>query len=412
MTTLITCLLPCLLSAKVAMGTATADFAKYFEVDLDAPIPDLKALNVEYEKETAIYNPRYILSWDMSLRFDPLWSKTISAFGLSETRLKNANENSLLAFIQSLPPEFYPYIGPQLHTAQGISEKIINLPGIKETKNKFPTRVAPQLADIEDLEFLSPYLYLLLMPEMWPENANALELPRPHPTKRPQNILPKTSYRNVMQNVPNQGYGGAARAKSAPDFNDLRTLKITKDSPLTSADIKAFLNTLPSVKTFGSLSNLIKLHHAETLLNFWEEKNNMALPLNTLKDSVNPCARAALKIKWAGLETEFAKAIAPQGFNLKEWAYTCDKTIKAHKVATISRATLLTLKNYKSGVYNKIFQPLKPFFRDNQFAVMQATIEMYKAPKGDVLEALKNEAEIQNALRPFGGNLLLAPINN
>ena len=46
---------------------------------------------------------------------------------------------------------------------------------IKETKNKFPTRIAPQLADIEDLEFLSPYLYYLLMPEMWPENRRSPE---------------------------------------------------------------------------------------------------------------------------------------------------------------------------------------------------------------------------------------------
>ena len=61
--------------------------------------------------------------------------------------------------IQSLPKQYYPYIGPYLHTVPNMSPKILNLPGIKETKNQFPERIAPQLKDIPNLEFLSPYLY-------------------------------------------------------------------------------------------------------------------------------------------------------------------------------------------------------------------------------------------------------------
>lgn len=409
------CFLLCLFGSRLALGVSASDFSKYFQVDLNAPVPDLEALNAEYEKQTAVFNPRYLLSWDMGNLFDPLWQRTISSFGLSEIRLKSANEDEMLALIQSLPPKYYPYIGPQLHSTQGISEKILNLPQIKETKNKFPTRIAPELADIEDLTFLSPYLYLLLMPEMWQKNTKAVEIPHRRPAKflrNPSNPWPQKSLSVLMQNVPDEGYGGAVRLKSAPDFDDLRTLKITKDSALTSADIEAFLNTLPDVSAFGSLSNLVRLHHAEILLDFWEEKNNSALPLNDLKDSVNPCQRLALKIKWAGLETNFSKAIAPQGFNIKEWAYTCDKTIKAHRVANVSSKMLVLLKNYKNGVYDQIFNPLKPFFRDQQFALMQATLEMYKAPRTDVLQALKNGAKIKKALEPLGGTLLLTPLMN
>ena len=401
----------CLETVSLAFAEQT-DATKYFQVDLDAPLPDLQALAKEYEKETEIYNPRYILSWDIGSKFDPLWVNTISYYGLSEKRLKNPNEDAMVDMIKSLPKEFYPYIGPQLHSAFGISEKILNMPGIKETKNRFPERIAPQLADIEDLEFLSPHMYLLLMPEIWPSNQKPVEIPRQKPAKLPKITPPLPFYRSVMQNVPDNGYGGAARAKSAPDKNDLRTLKISASSPLTGGDIQAFLNTLPNVKAFGSLSNLVKIHRAEILLNFWEKKNGDISPLADYKDSVNPCARLALKIKWAGLETKFRTAVAPQGFDLKEWAYTCDKTIKAHRIANISNAMLITLKNYKNGVYDKYFMPLKPQYRDTQFAVMAATLEMYKAPKADVMQALQNGAKIDEALRPLGGILLLSPINN
>ena len=65
----------------------------------------------------------------------------------------------MLEQLKNTPKEYYPYIGPYLHTIPGISEKVLNLPGIKETKTGFRKRIAPQLADIENLEFMSPALY-------------------------------------------------------------------------------------------------------------------------------------------------------------------------------------------------------------------------------------------------------------
>ena len=134
------------------------DLSKYFEVDLDAPLPDISALKKEYASKTAIYKPRYILGYELGKGFDPVWKGVINTYGTSEKRLKSVGEDDLFDMIVSLPKEMYPYIGPFLHSTPNISEKILNLPGIKETKNKFPERIAPQLQDIEDLEFLSPYL--------------------------------------------------------------------------------------------------------------------------------------------------------------------------------------------------------------------------------------------------------------
>ena len=52
-------------------------YKKYFEVDLDAPVPDLDALSKELEKANEIYNPRYMVNWDMGPAFDKIFKGTI-----------------------------------------------------------------------------------------------------------------------------------------------------------------------------------------------------------------------------------------------------------------------------------------------------------------------------------------------
>lgn len=387
-------------------------FRKYYTVDLNAPIPDVKALGKELQKKYEVYEPRYLVSWDMGPVFDNIWAATITSYGTSEKRIKYAGEDNLLAMIKAMPKEYYPYIGPLLHTSPGISEKILNLPGIKETKNKFPERIAPQLQGIEDLEFLSPYLYILLMPEMWPSNNKNVEHPQFKFAKKPQVKYDAEFYKNILSKVPKQGFGGFARTDTKPGRDKMRTLNITASSPLTTADVKAFAATLDNVKKFSTVDNMVKIISAGNILDYWEEKNGTALPLNGIKDAVNPCQRLALKIKWAGMETEFSKNIAPQGFNLEEWAYTCDKTIKAYRVARISAGKLASIRAYRQGVYNSYINAMDPKWSYNQYAVMQSLVEMYKAPEEDVLTVMRNESLLKDKIVPLGGMLVTSPLAN
>lgn len=396
------------------LNTVTAeqlDFKKYFEVDLDSPVPNLKILEKELTALTEVYNPRYVVSWDMGLVFDKVWRGIITSYGTTEKRLKTSGEDDLAELIATLPKKYYPYIGPMLHASPGISEKILNMPGIKETKNKFPERIAPQLQGIEDLEFISPHLYLLLMPEAWPENRQPIETPKLRPAQIPQVPYEPTFYANVLKSVPDGGFGGANARGDRPLQDNLRTLQITKTSPLTTADIKSFTKTLSGVLAFSTLENNIKIIHAGSLLDYYEAKNGTALEMNNLKDLVNPCQRLALKLKWAGLETEFSKIIAKEGFNLKEWAYTCDKTIKAYRIAIMTGPKLVALKQYKKSVYDSYLKKLSSKWQDRQYANMEAFLEMYKTNRNDVMEALKNEELIQEQIRPFGSLMLLSPLS-
>jgi len=397
-------------TAFSAQAVGMKDFEKYFTVDLEAPLPDLKALSDEFDRASVIYDPRYLVSWDMGPTFDPVWAVVIKSYGGSEVRLKRAGEDDLYEMIMATPKAFYPYLGPYFHTLPGISDKILMMPGIKETKNTFPQEIAPQLQGIEDLEFLSPHLYILLMPQMWPSNQKPVETPRLRPAKLPKNVYNPDFFANVLNKVPDQGFGGAARAGEIPGPDRLRTLKVTKTSPLTGADVKAFLNTVGKIRATVSLSDTMKIIRAGQLLDFWESKNGTALDLNGLKDMVNPCQRLALKVKWAGLENEFTRAIAADGFNLEEWAYTCDKTVKAYRIARVSSAKVVALKQYKAGMYDAAINAMNPRWRDRQYATMQSLVEMHKAPQFDVLTALKNEKEIHDALAPLGGMLVISPI--
>ena len=398
----------CSFSANAGMK----DYAKYFEVDLDAPLPDIKALEKEYRSVTDIYNPRYMVSWDMGPVFDSVWSSTITSFGTSEKYINSATEQEMYDMLMTIPKELYPYVGPMLHTLPGISDRILMLPGIKETKNKFPERIAPQLADVEDIEFLSPHLYMLLIPEMWPSNQKNLEKPIKVKAKIPQRIQSKEFLQSVMNSVPEQGYGGAFFTNNKPGPDKLRTLKITKNSPLTTGDVRAFLRTIDGVRSFASFSNTLKIISAANLLNYWEQKNGTALSLNGLKDGVNPCQRLALKIKWAGLEDEFVKEVGKEGFSINEWAYTCDKTVKAYRIARVSVAKISSMREFKSGKYDKYISTLKPVYQERQYSAMQSIVEMHKAPKSDVYEALKNERLISDKLIPLGGMLITSPIIN
>lgn len=387
------------------------DYHKYFEVDLDAPVPNLKELQREMQKAYAIYEPRYVLSWDMGRAFDNVWRYVITTYGTSEKRIRAAGEEDLTEMILSLPKEFYPYIGPFLHSAPGIPEKILNLPGIKETKNKFPERIAPQLADVDDLEFLSPYLYILLMPEMWPENNENIETPRLRKAKAPKVAYTPEFYANLSKEIASGGFGGSNITNEQNLKDNLRTIRPTATSPLSTSDIEAFTNTLDGVLAFSTLDNKFKLITAGNLLDYYEAKNGTALDMNTLKDIVNPCQRLALKIKWAGLETEFLKIVAKEGFDLKEWAFTCDKTIKAYRTINISDAKLASLQSYKRGLYDAHLRSLSPKWRSRQRATMEGFWEMYRTNDNDVRQVMKNESTVKEKLMPFGSLMLTSPLN-
>lgn len=386
------------------------EYSKFFEIDLEAPLPTQQELVKKYVLDSPDYDNRYSFGWNIGTVFDEVFKLTIVNYGNYEKRLKPQNEEMLLDMLANLPKESYEYIGPYLHTVQGISEKVLNLPGIKETKNKFPSRIAPQLKDIEDLEFLAPYLYFVLMPEVWPGNYKPEELPK-RKLYSPKVVYDPKFYERIAQYVPVEEFVKDDNEKPKVTKSDLRTVKVTKTSPLTSADVKAFNRSLSKVSAFGnSGDNFINLIHIGGLFNAWEQEQGKGLSVNAVKDLVNPCQRLVQKVKIIGKELEFAQAVGAEGFDVNGWAYTCDKTIKAYRVSRMSSSMLMGIKSYQRGVYDASLSYMNDRNKEMLFSTMQSAIEMHKAPLNDVLEVRKNRKELEDELSKMQNMLIVSPI--
>ena len=118
------------------------EYKHLYDINPDEEIPMLWRLQKEYRKFHSDYDWHYDYSWNIPPVFDKEFAQNIERFGNIEKRIDSPDEESLLREIRRLPKEFYPYIGPVLHTLPGLSGKILDLPGIKETKHQFPKRVA------------------------------------------------------------------------------------------------------------------------------------------------------------------------------------------------------------------------------------------------------------------------------
>ena len=404
--------LACLVTLGRNVCAGTADFAKYFKVDMNADLPSYAELERKYVINGGRYRRRYDYHWDIGNLFDAVFRATITDYGSTERRIRNEHEEDLLTMLALMPKEYYQYIGPYLHTVPNMPEKVLNMPGIKETKNKFPTRIAPQLQHIEDLEFLSPYLYYLLMPEMWSENR----VPQERPVVRkasPKVEYDEALYQKIRTLVPEENFVPGAKPEVKIGASDLRTINPDINSPLTSADVKAFARTLPQVYKIGdNLFTMGKIYSVGTLFDIWEIEHGTGLPVNGLKDIVNPCQRLVQKLKIAGLENDLRMAIGGEGFSPEGWAYTCDKTIKAYRLGKMHSSTLASVKAFQRGAYDAyVRDTLGDKTANLQFATMQAVVEMYKAPLNDVLEVRKNTKLLKKEFEAGKYRILGQPIS-
>lgn len=406
----------CALFFSLNVCAKTSDFDKYFKVDMGMELPDLQEYIRKIMSINKLYDKKYRSRMDMGKKFNKEFSQTIKFYGLSEGRLKNSYEDDLLEVLSWMPKETYQYIGPMLHQVPGMSEKILNLPGIKETKDTFPENVAEKMKGIENIEYLSPALYFLLMPELWEENEEvALDEPEEIPVKKPrvEIELPDFMKEKIGLPVNKPKPVKASKAKKVATGVNLRTISPTLISPLTTKDAEAFMGTIDELVEWGNKDNYrvySQIILSEQALDIWEQENGTALHQNGLKDVVNPCQRLVVKIRFAGLYNEFRGLLAKHGYTPEEWAYVGDKTIKAFRVAYSTPEVAYAVKFHRRGYYDEYIERLPEKWKKEMYANGATIIKMYSVFKEDV-EAVKplketiNEKFVKNK-----GVILSAPI--
>ena len=397
---------------EVSANEKMQELSKYLAVDLNEELPSYSELQKKYLVENRNYDRRYKTHHSIGDVFDELFVNAINFYGGSEQRIVDEQEEYLLDVLAMVPSEAYQYIGPLLHTVPGMSEKILNMPGIKETKNKFPERIAPELAHIENLEFMSPHLYFVLMPELWSKDRNITDKAVAVDKSPPPVMKYDPDYMdNLKKIVSVEEFYPDGEGKKVSIKSNLRTINPDKSTNITTADIKAFVRTLDKLKEFSQIpGHLIEIYKAGLLLDLYEKDKGSPAMVGPLKDMVHPCKRLAQKIKLAGLDREFDIMVSGEGFNLSSWAYTCDKTIAAYRKSIMSTAHLKSVNTYRSGFVNEVIDGYSDRMAIPLYASMQAFVEMYGAPIEDVLEVIENREELNRKFKEFNYYIMSAPV--
>lgn len=409
-----------LITSISGVSAKVSDYDKYFRVDMKMEIPDINEYIKKLDSKYTLYDKGYDSRFKMGNSFKKEFSQTIRTYGMSEGRIKNSYEDDLMELLNWLPKESYQYVGPMLHQIPGMSEKILNMPGIKETKNKFPEDVAERMKGIENIEFMSPALYFLLMPEIWGEKkTETLDRPRPKRVKKPKVTIELPDYLKEKADIPTkvaERKPATAVKKQKPTSvmgGKLRTLSPNLTSPLTTKDVAAFVNTIDSIMDFGmkdNMRNFSKLIIGESLLDIWEQEQGIALMQNSLKDLVNPCQRLVLKTRFAGLYDEFSAIVVKEGFSPEEWAYTCDKTVKAFRVLEANQSIAYAVRYHRKGYYDQYISQLPRKWREEMFATEAAIVKMYSVFKEDVDAVRPYHKELYEKFLKNKGMMLTAPI--
>ena len=108
------------ISAAAAAIPNRDKYDKYFEVDLSENLPDYDTLLQDYRDKHTVYDRKYDWHWNIGNLFDAVFRATINDYGGTDKRVKAANEEALLSALEMIPPEYYQYIGPYLHTVPTI----------------------------------------------------------------------------------------------------------------------------------------------------------------------------------------------------------------------------------------------------------------------------------------------------
>lgn len=304
-----------------------------------------------------------------------------------------ANErigDEIYQLIMALPKYAYQYVGPFIHDMPHVPDRVLNIPGIKETKGKLPTRIAPQMQEYVKKygKYMSTHFYIYLMPEAWatPEREKRIY--------KYDKIIPiKNGKPEGLFNVNVRSIFTKYRMPDAEKYRTGEALEkifrpqtpagqVTPTSSITEGDVEAALASFQSIEETLGTNRFDKFHTA---------LRDMALSDNNLMgELLNPMQTLVDKINRLPEKEKFAQAVARHGFTPESWALTVDKMIKARRVAKMSPGIALTLATWRRlKKPPKYFDMLTPYNRQVSWDSIQLFLGMYSSTPENVL-AVKN----------------------
>ena len=301
-------------------------------------------------------------------------------------------EDDIYRLILMLPKYAYQYIGPFIHEMPYVSDRILNIPGIKETKGKFPTRIAPQMQEYAKKygKYMSTHLYIYLMPEAWAFTEREKETFKGY-TKivtigddgkaeglfdvKNRSLLTKHKMPDPEKYRSGEALKKIVRPQTPAD-------QVTQTSPLTEGDVEAALDSFKKIEQAFGTNRFDDFHTA---------LRDMSLSDNNLmEEMLNPMQTLVGKINRLPEKEKFAKTVAQNGFTPESWGITVDKIIKARRVANMSPAVALNLAAWrKLKAPPKYFKVMTPHDQQVSWDSIQLFLGMYTTTRENLF-AVKN----------------------
>lgn len=318
-------------------------------------------------------------------------------------RQQSKTEDDLYELIVAAPKYTYQYFAPFLHTLPYMPERILNIPGIKELKGKFPTRIAPQMRAYAKKhgKYMSPYLYILLMPEAFPPKEREKPVLKSYSKviTIDENTTPDDFFfinnkslldKHPMPSPDDYRSGRFAESKNRPQTP---ADQVTAVSPVTEGDIDASLAAVTSLKKEFGTNRLDEFHSLMRRTALFENDLHEEL-LNPFRVLTDRTERMPPKYR-----DKMRTVLAKHGFTPQSFGLTMDKILKAHRVAKMTPSTALTLATWrKLKAPPKAFDVFSPEDKAEAWRSIRLFLDMYSTTQENLLAVKKYSDNIREAL--------------
>ncbi len=251
---------------------------------------------------------------------------------------------SITASIMATPKAYWQYIVPALYVTPLIPQEVLDNPDFLPYKGKKPTIIDPSKQKFADkyLDDLHPTLYTYLMPaQMAGEPAvqitlqqaiaeHSKKLPKEYPEQYFLDERPRSQLIDkAFAAEPAEKYSTGEYLKEKPDTT--RDPKITQNSTLKGGDVIAFLQTIPETIMVANKNQTLSVNPKTDFSSRFTSMLNTEPPIAPS----NPCKSFADSLD-NSLKKGYEIVLKEYGFTLDSWAFTCDKTIKAYRLYSMS----------------------------------------------------------------------------
>ena len=277
--------------------------------------------------------------------------------GKSE-RVKEEVTNAVL----SMPSEYRQYIMPAVVDILISSEKTQNMSDVGNEQKKLPVRLPAELEPYaEELQYLDPMYYPLLMPEVWSSSSEHKDDEHEH-----IRMLSDTSDADVSEKLKTVSLSEnkiTDRLYQMVNKEGVSDVQGDEKNKITSSDVSSVLNIISVLADMAEEAD----ENASFLYNFQDNER-------ALDAVVNPCDAFISNIKQVDTEKTLDVLLEKEKMQENDFVQKCDRIMKAYRFKKLNNAKLRNLlqlrragKQVSEGSLNsKVYSSILQLYHTNK----------------------------------------------